>query len=65
MLLRLSPRVPRDLEQIADYIAQDSPRHALRVLRLLRAKMREIARRPIGCGPKLGPTQGWPSPAST
>lgn len=46
MRLRLSPFVPDDLEEIADYIAQDSPRHALRVLRLLRAKMKEIAKRP-------------------
>ena len=46
MLLRLSPHVPGDLEDIADFIAQDSPRHALRVLRLLRAKMKEIARQP-------------------
>jgi toxin ParE1/3/4 len=46
MLLRLSPRVPDDLEEIADFIAADSPRHALRVLRQLRAKMMEIARQP-------------------
>jgi toxin ParE1/3/4 len=46
MLLRLSPRVPGDLEEIADYIVMDSPRHALRVVRLLRAKMKEIARQP-------------------
>jgi toxin ParE1/3/4 len=46
MLLRLSPRVPHDLEEIADFIAADSPRHALRVLRQLRAKMKEIAKQP-------------------
>jgi plasmid stabilization system protein ParE len=46
MRLRLSLLVPDDLEEIADYIAKDSPRHALRVLRLLRAKMKEIAKRP-------------------
>ena len=46
MLLRLSPRVPGDLEEIADYIAMDSPRHGLRVLPLLRAKMKKIARQP-------------------
>jgi plasmid stabilization system protein ParE len=46
MRLRLSPLVPGDLEEIADYIAQDSPRHALRTLRLLRARMKEIAKRP-------------------
>jgi toxin ParE1/3/4 len=46
MKLRLSPHIPGDLEEIADFIAQDSPRHALRVLRLLRARMKEIARQP-------------------
>ena len=46
MLLRLSPCVPSDLEEIVDYIAQDSPRHAARVLRLLRARMKEIAKQP-------------------
>ena len=47
MRLRLSPFVPGDLEEIATYIAQDSPRHALRVIRLLRAKMLEIAKDPL------------------
>ncbi len=47
MRLRLSPFVPGDLEEIAIYIAQDSPRHALRVIRLLRAKMVEIAKDPL------------------
>jgi plasmid stabilization system protein ParE len=46
MRLRLSPLVPGDLEEIADYIAQDSPRHAVRMLRLLRARMKEIAKQP-------------------
>lgn len=46
MRLRLSPLVPGDLEEIADYIAQDSPRHAVRLLRALRARMKEIARQP-------------------
>ena len=46
MLLRLSPCVPSDLEEIVDYIAQDSPRHAARVLRMLRARMKEIAKQP-------------------
>jgi toxin ParE1/3/4 len=44
--LRLSPFVPADLKEISDYIAQDSPRHAVRTLRALRAKMKEIARKP-------------------
>ncbi len=46
MRLRLSPCVSGDLDQIAEYIAQDSPRHAVRMLRLLRARMKEIARNP-------------------
>jgi plasmid stabilization system protein ParE len=46
MRLRLSPCVPGDLEEIAEYIAQDSPRHAARMLRLLRARLKEIARNP-------------------
>ena|ERR1035438_1957055 len=46
MLLRVSPLVPLNLEEIADYIAQDSPRHAVRMLRLLRARMKEVAKQP-------------------
>jgi plasmid stabilization system protein ParE len=46
MRLRLSTRVPADLEEIVDYIAQGSPRHAVRVLRLLRLRMKEIAKQP-------------------
>jgi plasmid stabilization system protein ParE len=46
MRLRLSPYVPGDLEEIADYIAKDSPRHAARLLRVLRARMKEIAKQP-------------------
>lgn len=46
MRLRLSAYVPSDLEEIADFIAQDSPRHAARMLRLLRARMKEIAKQP-------------------
>jgi len=46
MRLSLSPLVPADLEGIAEYIAQDSPRHAARMIRLLRARMKEIARQP-------------------
>jgi toxin ParE1/3/4 len=46
MLLRLSPFVPSDLEEIAEYIAQDSPRHAVRMLRMLRTRMQEIAKQP-------------------
>jgi toxin ParE1/3/4 len=46
MRLRLSPRVAGDLEDVADYIARDSPRQALRVLQLLRKRMEEIAQKP-------------------
>ena len=46
MRLRLSPCVPGDLEEIAEYIAQDSPRHAARLLRMLHARMKEIAKQP-------------------
>ncbi|MGD0295077.1 MAG: type II toxin-antitoxin system RelE/ParE family toxin [Terracidiphilus sp.] len=46
MRLRLSPHVPGDLEEIADYIAQDSPRQAIRLLRELRSRMQEIAKHP-------------------
>jgi toxin ParE1/3/4 len=54
MRLRLSPHVPGDLEEIADFIAKDSPRHAVRVLRLLRARMKEIAGQPeLGADARL------------
>ena len=46
MRLCLSPYVPADLEEIVDYIAQDSPRQAARLLRLLRSRMKEIAKQP-------------------
>jgi len=46
MRLRLSPHVPADLEEIADHIAQDSPRQAVRMLRKLHERMKEIARQP-------------------
>ncbi len=46
MRLRLSPFVPGDLEEIVDYIAGDSPRQAGRLLRDLRARMKEIAKHP-------------------
>jgi plasmid stabilization system protein ParE len=46
MRLRLSPCVPGDLGEIAEYIAQDSPRHAARMLRVLHPRMKEIAKQP-------------------
>jgi len=42
--LRLSPYVPGDLEEIADYIAKDSPLQALRFLRAIHARIKEISR---------------------
>lgn len=56
MRLRLSPLVPGDLEEIAGFIAQDSPRHAARMLRVLHARMKEIAKQPsiYRLRPKLG-----------
>jgi plasmid stabilization system protein ParE len=44
MRLVLAPRVPEDLEEIAAYIAEESPRHAVRWLRVLHSRMKEIAR---------------------
>jgi plasmid stabilization system protein ParE len=38
--------VPDDLEEIVDFIALDSPRHATQLLHLLRTRMKEIARQP-------------------
>lgn len=57
MRLRLSPLVPDDLKEIAEYIARDSPRHAVRMLRLLRERMKEIAKHPESCRlrPEIGP----------
>ena len=49
MRLRLSRYVVRDLEEIAVYIARDSPKHALRTIRQLRATFAEIARQPKLC----------------
>ncbi|MGB6729513.1 MAG: type II toxin-antitoxin system RelE/ParE family toxin [Terracidiphilus sp.] len=46
MRLKLSKFVPGDLEEIADYIAQDSPRNAIRLIRILRQRMQEIAKQP-------------------
>jgi toxin ParE1/3/4 len=46
MRMHLSPFVPGDLEEIGDFIAQNSHRYAVRTLRLLRAKFKEIAKQP-------------------
>jgi plasmid stabilization system protein ParE len=57
MRLRLSLRVPGDLEEIADYIAQDSPIQARRMLHLLHTRMKQIALQPqlYRIRPELGP----------
>jgi toxin ParE1/3/4 len=61
MRLRLSALVPGDLEEIADYIAHDRPREALRFLRKLRTRMKEIAKRPklYQLRPELGQDARW------
>jgi toxin ParE1/3/4 len=46
MRLRLSALVPADLEEIADYIARDSPREAVRFLHRIRDRLKEIAKHP-------------------
>jgi toxin ParE1/3/4 len=57
MRLRLSPLVPADLEVLGDYIAQDSPRQAVRWLRLIRKRIQDIARQPelYRLRPEIGP----------
>lgn len=42
----LSPSLKRDLEEIAEWIAQETPTRALRVIRELRTAIREIAQHP-------------------
>jgi toxin ParE1/3/4 len=43
----LSPKFKCDLEEIADWIAQDNPRRAIRVLQEIRTQLRKIARNPM------------------
>jgi toxin ParE1/3/4 len=47
MRLRFSPFVKYDLAEIAEYIAQDSPRHAANWIRVLRSRFTEIAKQPL------------------
>lgn len=47
MRLEISPRVPGDLEAIADYIAEDSPERAERVLLSIERKIEQIAAHPL------------------
>jgi toxin ParE1/3/4 len=43
----LSPLIKKDLDEIADWIAQDSPLRALKIIRELRAEFRRIAQHPM------------------
>ncbi len=47
MRLRFSPLVKYDLAEIAEYISQDSHRHAVNWIRVLRSRFGEIARQPL------------------
>jgi toxin ParE1/3/4 len=46
MRLRFSPLVKHDLAEIAEYISQDSPRHAVNWIRVLRSRFADIANQP-------------------
>lgn len=43
----LAPKIKCDLEDIGDWIAQDSPERALSVVREIRAAFRQIAGNPL------------------
>ncbi len=47
MRLRFSPFVKHDLAEIAEYISQDSPRHAANWIRVLRPRFGDIAKQPL------------------
>ena len=47
MRLEFSRFVEGDLDDIADYIAQDNPRRAVTFIREIRAKFREIRHNPL------------------
>lgn len=49
MRLRFTPEAERDLEEIADFIAQDNPRRALSFIGELRKHCGEIASAPLSC----------------
>jgi plasmid stabilization system protein ParE len=55
--VRLSPFVAGDLEEIGDYIAKDSPRHASRLLKMIGSRIHEIAIQPelYRLRPEIGP----------
>jgi plasmid stabilization system protein ParE len=46
MILEFSSEAENDLEQIADYIAQDNPRRALSFIRELRSKCNDLVDNP-------------------
>lgn len=48
MILEFSYEAENDLEQIADYIAQDNPRRALSFVRELRSKCEDLVDTPNG-----------------
>jgi toxin ParE1/3/4 len=48
MIVEFSDEVESDLEQIADYIAKDSPRRALSFVQELRGKCEALAATPKG-----------------
>ncbi len=43
----LAPKIKCDLEDIADWIAQDSPDRAIAMVRKLRSEFRQIAHNPL------------------
>ncbi|MCO6180949.1 type II toxin-antitoxin system RelE/ParE family toxin [Ciceribacter sp. RN22] len=48
MILEFSSEAENDLEQIADYIAQDDPRRALSFIRELRSRCNDLVNSPNG-----------------
>jgi toxin ParE1/3/4 len=47
MRLELSPYIERDLEEIADWIAQDNPRRAVSFIQEIREEFRRIGEGPL------------------
>ena len=47
MSYQLSPRAEADLEEIGDYIADDSPENARRFIELLTSKLEALGRHPM------------------
>lgn len=57
MKVIFSPRSEEDLEEIADFIARDSPRRAIRFIAEIRATCEKLADAPLGyeVQPQLDP----------